>query len=344
MRRSLPKTVSENVTNKPHDDDNLRPALRLKSGINTRSPAKMNNNSPETPHRISVVIASKVGSPFIEQCLDSVKLQADALNAEVIVVIPQGETYASRIADQYPWARVVRSAETKVPALRRHGVEESSGDLIAVIEEHCSAKEDWLATVISALESGEYSAVGGPVVDYNYDKLRDWTVYFCEYNGALPPFAAGETGNLNDANIAYPRSVLMEHKSLLDDGYWPMTLHGTLLASGHKMLSVPGMVVYHRGPFPYRYYLGQRFLFSRAYTGVRAQNKSALWRLIYLVAAPVLPAVLLARIALRVFSKRCHIGKFILALPLTIIALVVLVAGEWIGCLLGPGDALSKVE
>ena len=304
----------------------------------------MNNDSSETPHRISVVIASKVGSPFIEQCLDSVEQQARETNAEVIVVIPQEESYATRLAEQYAWAKVVRSPETKVPALRRHGVEESRGEFIAVIEEHCSAKEDWLQKTLSALETGEYSAVGGPIVDYDYDKLRDWTVYFCEYNGALPPFPAGETTNLNDANIAYPRSVLMAHKSLLDDGYWPMTLHGTLLASGHKMLSVPDMVVYHRGPFPYGYYLGQRFLFSRAYTGVRAQNKSFVWRLTYLLAAPILPAVLLARIALRVFSKRCRIGKFILALPLTVFALVVLVAGEWIGCLLGPGDALSKVE
>ena len=304
----------------------------------------MNKNSPTTSHRISVVIASKVGSPFIDQCLDSIEKQAKKLEAEVVVVVPDSESYAARIADQYHWIQVVKSPETKVPALRRHGVEQANGEFIAVIEEHCSAAEDWLATAISALASGEYSAVGGPVVDYNYENLRDWTVYFCEYNGALPPFAHGETGNLNDANIAYPRSVLIEHKSLLDDGYWPMTLHGTMLAEGHKMLSVPEMVVYHRGPFPFRYYLGQRFLFSRAYTGVRAQNRSALWRLTYLVAAPILPAILLARIALRVYSKRCHIGKFIVSLPLTIVALVVLVAGEWIGCLLGPGDALSKVE
>ena len=294
--------------------------------------------------RISVVVASKVGQPFVDQCLASIREQARALEAEVIVVVPDDDQYASRIQSKFGWTRVIRSSDTRVPALRRKGVEAANGEFVAVIEEHCSAKEDWLHQSIGALSGSGYSAVGGPIVDHDFESLRDWAVYFCEYNGALPPSPDGETTDLNDANIAYPRRVLVDHKDLLDDGYWPMTLHGTLLAKGHRFLSVPDMVVYHRGPFEFRYYLGQRYLFSRAYTGVRAQSRSILWRLTYLAAAPVLPALLLGRMARRVVSKRCHIGKFVLALPLMAIALTVLVAGEWVGCLLGPGDALSRVE
>lgn len=303
----------------------------------------MDKTSTKTPS-ISVVIASKVGPPFIDQCLESIEKETKELGAEAIVVIPEGNSDAARIETEFPWTRVIEAPEREVPALRRRGVDEARGELIAVIEEHCSAREDWLHKATAALSRNAYGSVGGPVVDYDYDTLRDWTVYFCEYNGALPPVPDGETTELNDANIAYPRSVLIEHRDLLDEGYWPMTLHSTLLAKGHKFLSVPDMVVYHRGPFKFGYYLRQRYLFSRAYTGVRAQQRPISWRLIYLLAGPLVPAVLLARMARRVFSKRCRVGKFILALPLTVTALVVLVAGEWVGCLLGPGDALSKVE
>lgn len=296
------------------------------------------------PPKISVVVASKVGRPFIDQCLTSLENQVKELKAEVIVVTPHDESYASRIRTEFGWTRVISVSETRVPALRRRGVELARGDFVAVIEEHCSAKEDWLHKAIGALSSGAYSAVGGPIVDYDFENLRDWTVYFCEYNSALPPAPEGETDSLGDANIAYRRAVLVEHMELLDVGYWPMTLHGKLIAAGHRFRSVPDMVVYHRGPFDFGYYLGQRYLFSRSYTGVRAQNKSLLWRLTYLIAAPVLPAMFLGRMAQRVFMKRCRRRKFILSLPLTVIALVVLVAGEWVGCLLGPGDALSKVE
>jgi hypothetical protein len=38
------------------------------------------------------------------------------------------------------------------------------------------------------------------------------------------------------------------------------------------------------------------------------------------------------------------VGKFAASLPLFVPALTALVAGEWVGYLAGPGDALSKVE
>lgn len=302
------------------------------------------DRSREATATISVVIASKVGPPFIDQCLESVEEEAKKIDAEVIVVAAGTEIYASRISADFPWTRVIHAPNlSKVPALRRRGVEEATGRLVAIIEEHCSAKADWLQQALVAHSSGNYAAVGGPIADYKYDRLRDWVVYFCEYNGALPPAPKGETDQLNDANIAYHRHLLVDHMHLLDDGYWPMTLHAALLARGTKFLSAPEMVVYHRGPFEFGYYLRQRFLFSRAFAGVRAQTQSSARRMAYLVGAPLIPAMLLGRMALRVWKKG-RVRQFILVLPLTITALIVLVAGEWVGCLLGPGDALSKVE
>jgi glycosyltransferase involved in cell wall biosynthesis len=295
--------------------------------------------------QISVVVASKVGPPFIDQCLESIKNEAIGLGAEVLVVTPRPKAYADRIQALFPWVRVVRAQEiTGVPALRRRGAEEASGEYVAIIEEHCSAAPDWLQQALTAFGKGAYAAVGGAITDYGYDRLRDWVVYFIEYGGSLPPVPAGETDSLNDANIAYPRRLLLEHLRLLDDGYWPMTLHPTLAARGEKFLSVPEMVVYHRGPFDFAYYLRQRFLFSRAFAGIRARTQSPARRLAYLVGAPAIPLMLLARMGRTVLRKRCRVPEFIKTLPLTVPALFVLVAGEWIGCLLGPGDALSEVE
>jgi len=295
--------------------------------------------------KISVVIASKVGAPFIDQCLDSLSAQSQALEAEVIVVAAGAASYAARLAADFPWARIVHAPDIrKVPALRRRGVEQASGEYIAVIEEHCSAKDDWLEKALAAHATGRYAAVGGPIADFDYDRLPDWVVYFLEYNGALPPAPRGETDTLNDANIVYRRDALVAHAELLGEGYWPMTLHPTLLAEGNRFLSVPDMLVYHRGPFAFGYYLHQRYLFSRAFAGVRARNQSALKRWAYVLGAPLIPFFLLARISLTVARKRCRVGKFIRALPLLGTALLVFVAGEWVGCVWGPGDALSKVE
>jgi len=294
---------------------------------------------------VSVVVASKVGEPFIGMCLDSLRAEAEGLGAEVVVVAHGKPGYAADLRTRYPWVRVVESGDvSQVPAMRRIGVEASSGDLVAVIEEHCSAHKDWLRTAIAALDGTDLAAVGGPVVDYDYERVRDWVVYFLEYNGSMPPAPDGETADLNDANIVYRRPVLTEHIALLDDGYWPMHLHPALVAEGIRMRSVPGMVVHHRGPFDFGYYLGQRFLFSRAFAGVRARSQPLSRRLAYLVMAPLIPVLLLARMAMRVWQKRCRIGKFVQSIPLLIPALIVMVTGEWLGILLGPGDALARVE
>ena len=301
--------------------------------------------STNGPPRISVVVASKVGAPFVDYCLTSLAEQSRTQNAEIIVVAAGESSYAARLAEDYPWAQVIHSTQaTQIPAMRRVGVEAARAPYVAIIEEHCSAAPDWLAKALAALESGPYGAAGGPIVDYDYGRLRDWVVYFLEYHGALPPAPQGETTNLNDANIAYPRQVLVEHLDLLNDGYWPMTLHPTLLGKGVKMLSAPDMIVHHRGPFNFGYYLGQRFLFSRAYAGVRANTQPATRRFAYIVLAPLVPFMMLARISSIVLRKGRRIPQFLATLPLLTVALVVMVAGEWLGCVAGPGDALAKVE
>src|SRR5262245_31674209 len=148
---------------------------------------------------ISVVIASKVGAPFLDQCLESVRAQAAALGAEVIVVAAGSEGIAARIASRNSWLRVIRPPGiVTVPALRQRGVAEAAGEYIAVIEEHCAAQGDWLATGLSAHARGSYAAVGGALTDSDYQRIADWVVYFIEYHGALPPPPDGETTQLSD--------------------------------------------------------------------------------------------------------------------------------------------------
>ncbi|MGA7373126.1 MAG: glycosyltransferase, partial [Methyloceanibacter sp.] len=94
---------------------------------------------------ISVIVASKVGSPFIDQCLNSLAKEAAELGAEVIVVAAGEPSYAERITAAFPWTKVIHAADlSKVPALRRRGVDEAEGAIVAIIEEHCSAAPDWL--------------------------------------------------------------------------------------------------------------------------------------------------------------------------------------------------------
>ncbi len=295
--------------------------------------------------RVSVVIASLVGAPFIDECLASLERQAAGLGAEVIVVACGPPAYADRIARKFQWVRVIHRVEREtVPDLRKRGVEEASGEVIAIIEEHCLAAPDWLARTLDAHAGGDFGVVGGPVMDHGYARLRDWVVYFIEYNNSLPPWRDGEQHDLNGANIAYTRAVLLKYREYLSGGYWEASLHPRLRVGGVKFRPAREMLVHHRGPFDYGYYLRQRYWFSRAYAGARSQHLPASRKIAYLVAAPVAPFLLLARTASRVLARRCRVKKFALSIPLLIPALFAYVAGECMGYLAGPGDALSKVE
>jgi glycosyltransferase involved in cell wall biosynthesis len=294
--------------------------------------------------KVSVVIASIVGPPFIDDCLASLCSQRGAPEHEVIVADCRGSENVRRLAARFPQVRFIeRQRRETVPRLRRLGVEAARGEIVAIIEEHCLAKEDWLATLATAF-TPEYVAVGGPVFHCNYRRLRDWVTYFLEYRSYLPPWPDGSTTSLNGANLAYRREVLLANLKLLDQSYWEAMLHPKLLAEGARFRSVPAMVVYHRGPFDYFYYLRQRYLFSRAFAGSRRATLSPSQRAAYLAAAPAVPFLLLARMGARVWQKRCRVDKFMYSLPLLMPALGIYVFGEFMGYAFGPGKALSKVE
>lgn len=104
------------------------------------------------------------------------------------------------------------------------------------------------------------------------------------------------------------------------------------------------MIVYHRGPFDYFYYIRQRYVFSRAFAGARRETLSRAKLAAYLLAAPAILFVLLARMGARVFRKKCHPDKFLLSLPLLVPAMTIYVIGEWTGYAFGPGQALMEVE
>ena len=295
--------------------------------------------------KISVVIASGAGGEFLFRCLDGLREQAEGLNGQVIVVDRVGGETATRVSHDNPFVELIRvnpDHRPSVPELRRIGVQKASGDIVAIIEEHCVPPSGWLDAIKSNFGPGDV-AIGGPILDDNYRRLRDWVVYFSEYHNYLPPWSEGERLNLNGANIAYDRDRLIAHDARLSDGYWEVVLNPILAQEG-RFRSVPEMGVRHTGPFDYLYYIEQRYLLSRVWGGSQRNRVGTAKRLAYLMLAPLFPILLLGRIGSRVFaSSRLH-GRFIACLPLLFPVVFAYVWGEWLGYLIGPGNALERVE
>lgn len=296
---------------------------------------------------VSVVIASGAGGEFLFRCLDGLREQAAESSSEVIVVDRCGPEITGRIRRNYSFVTLLEADRSShrptVPELRKLGASHAHGDVVAIIEEHCVAPATWIRTIQSSFREGDV-AVGGPILHDSFSRVEDWVVYFSEYHNYLPPWANEQRYLLNGANIAYLRAKLLEHEAVLTGGYWEVVLHPLLARGGAGFRAVPELGVRHTGPFDFRYYLHQRYLLSRVWGGTQRDRVTPAQRLVYLVAAPVLPPMLLARISSRVLKSEVPFGRLVRAMPLLVPVAVTYVTGEWLGYLLGPGRALESVK
>lgn len=294
--------------------------------------------------KLSIIVASCVGAPFIDRCLNSLKDQVFKEEVECIVVDRAGDELANRLEVDYPWVSVYRRpAGESVPDLRKFGIAQAKADYVAIIEEHCVAREDWVGNILTQI-AVKPAAIGGVVDNANYSRLVDWAVYFTEYNSYMPPTEPGETLDVCAANCVYRRDLLQEYLPASGSGYWEAGLNKTLLAKGERFISDPELVVSHTGPFSLTYYLHQRYLFSRAFAGTRREHVSRVFKVCYVLLAPLLIPMLWARTASRVLAKRRHIGKFLQVTPHMVPITATYVFGEWVGFLAGSGDSLKKIE
>lgn len=294
---------------------------------------------------LSVVIASGAGGDFLFRCLRSLREQAIKNDVEVIVVDRCGGETLARIERECPLVTIVRANldhRPSVPELRMIGIKQAKGDIVAIIEEHCVCPPHWIQTILRSFQEDD-AAIGGPILDSDFNRMPDWVVYFSEYHNYLPPWPDGDRYRLNGANIAYNRHKLLKYQDILGSGYWEVVLHPRLFKEG-SFRAVSDMGVYHTGPFDYRYYLGQRYLLSRVWGGTQREKVSGAKRFIYLFAAPAFPFLLLVRITHRALKSGQRIPKYFMTLPLLVPVVIAYVWGEWLGYLLGVGDALERVE
>jgi hypothetical protein len=69
--------------------------------------------SSEAEPQVSVVIASLAGAPFIDECLSSREGQVRRCGAETVVEACGTSEYAQRIAQKFPWIRVIHHDELR---------------------------------------------------------------------------------------------------------------------------------------------------------------------------------------------------------------------------------------
>jgi glycosyltransferase involved in cell wall biosynthesis len=292
---------------------------------------------------VSVVIASVNGLPSIQECLEALTRQDSVVSAEILVADRCGESVRSFIASRFPSVRVLASeAGTSIPALRATAMAQAKGRLVAVIEDHCLVRPDWFRMIERHADTR--GVVGGAVENGSVARTTDWAAFFCEYARFMPPIPRGDVPCVTGNNTVYGRDVLDLLGPALYDEVWESFLHERMRRLGVRFLSEPDLVVVHKKEFGFRYFLSQRYHYSRSFAGMRMAKAPAWRRLAYAAATPALPLVLLARTISIVAAKGGLGARFLSTLPALAAFFVSWAWGETVGALLGPGRSLARVE
>lgn len=296
--------------------------------------------------RLSVIVVCLNSSDVRVVCLDALEAQANLSSTEILAVGHWGkeEKYPGfdhgslSPRERFPnvrWLSV--SDETTVPQMRTCAIQQSRGDIVALLEDDCVVLDGWLSKVVQ-VHAGDRLIIGGAIAPGKYRRLLDWAVYFCEYARFMPPFSGAQNA-LPGNHVAYKKSVLSVVKS--GEGFYEVFFHDAWQRSGGQLIADPELVVKNVNHWSFRHITNVPFHHGRAFAGMRSGSFSIWLKSLYAILSLALPMVKAARLAAVVSNRRQYQVQFFLSLPWIIIFLISWSLGELWGYVAGPGRSLE---
>jgi hypothetical protein len=293
---------------------------------------------------LSVVVPSVNGWQDLEGCLAALEREGATQSLELLVPERCGDPVRAAVTARFGNVRLLPvPPSTSIPEMRARAFTVATAPTVAVIEDHVLVPPGWAHAILEARSTGA-RVIGGIVVNAATQRTVDWAAFFTEYSQLAVPLEPGPATWLTGNNIAYDRSLLEEFRELLETGHWEADLHDAFRARGIVLWCRPDLIAEHKKHYTVEEYLSQRFLYSRAYAGLRLRGRGGWPRLGYGLLALGLPPILFARIVSRVWRGGTHRGELLRSLPLLALFVSGWAIGEVAGAWFGAGDALGRVK
>ncbi|MBI5105231.1 MAG: hypothetical protein HZB46_09665 [Solirubrobacterales bacterium] len=275
--------------------------------------------SPTTD--LTVVIGS-TGTASPEACLAALEPQRDG--AQVIVCEPAPSP--PELRQRFRWAEWVLLEGALVPQLWTEGIRRSRGDVVALTISPMIPADDWLPSVRAAHRT-RY-VVAGAIEPGSDLRAADWAEYFARYSPDMLPFAPRENPDLPGDNASYDRRLLEDVADTWADGFWEPVVHRAMAARGASLWHSPSMVVRLGRSGGVRPFVRQRLHHGRAHGRQRGALFGRGRNAIGVLASPIVPLLLTARMLRTVQGRRRHRMAAIRALPLLLVFNVAWALGE----------------
>jgi hypothetical protein len=192
---------------------------------------------------------------------------------------------------------------------------------------------EWARSLLGGIERGRTGVAGSLALAPDTGAV-DWAVFYLRYSNFLDDVDRDRevAGEIPGDNAAYRRDALDRHASSFVDGFWEVDFHRRIRAEGARLALVPGATTRFR-PFASLWsFVQQRFEHGCQFGAWRVTSDGRpAWRIV--IAAPVVPFVLVGRIAGRVLRKPPERVRFVRALPALLTLATAWAAGEAWGAL-----------
>jgi glycosyltransferase involved in cell wall biosynthesis len=292
---------------------------------------------------LSVVVGSIDAARSIRRSIASIEHACRGIDAEIIVVDASTDDSAAIVTASASRARVLSLPRgTLTPVLWSTGLAASRGRVVAFTTAHFEVEEGWARALLRELESGTTGAAGRFALSEHSTPV-DWAMFFLRYSAFLGVAERGvqPAHEIPADNAAYRREALARHSASFGAGFWEVDFHRRIRAEGAQLAFVPGAEAVFGPSSSLGELVRQRYAHGCHSGGWRVMyGLQTAWRAA--IAAPLVPAVLIGRIARRVFSSPAYRGRFVLALPALFVLAAAWAAGEARGALVRESNELPR--
>lgn len=276
-------------------------------------PSSTSSSSADPKPTISVVIGSIAPPEALEACLGALEPQRDGVE----VLVYESRPSPATLRDRFPWARFAVRPGALVPELWRDGIEESTGEIVALTISPMVPAADWVSSISS--QHREHDAVAGAIDPGSGLRLSDWAEYFCRYARDMRPFRGHDCLDLPGDNAAYKRELLERTRSLYRDGFWEPEVNRRLHEEGVVLWHTPEIVVEQGRSAGWAAFVRQRLAHGRAFGRQRGVRAGRMRNVVGVAAAPIVPFLIALRAYGAVSACRRHRLRFGAALPLMLL-------------------------
>jgi glycosyl transferase family 2 len=283
--------------------------------------------------KISIVVGAVDAEQSLSRCLDALDASCDGLDCEVIVVTAGPEVSAAMGARLQRFRTIAMPGDTLTPMLWSEGMAASTGDVVALTTAHCFVSEGWVRSLVAAIESGA-AAVGGPMRLASDASNVDAAIFFLRYSAFLEGRPSAATHEIAGDNCAYERRRIPGHAWSRRDGFWEVDVNRAIEESGDTVAWAASAVAEFGKSFSMRSIARHRFEHGRLFGRSRVSGGESRARI--LVSSPLVPFVLVSRIARRLRGRAGYTKRFVASLPYILLLATCWASGEAAGAIHGP--------